>query len=163
YPRFAAQGGDWGAFVTTCLGAFHADKVAGIHLTLLAAGRDGDAPGPTTPDDVQQYLDELKHWEREETGYQWIQGTRPQTLAYGPSAATTSAAGPSWSQAGVSRRARSRPRSPPTSRSSSARCAEARTWHGGCNLDSYAEYRRLRAPSRIGRARLDRRRLRRIR
>jgi microsomal epoxide hydrolase len=83
YRRFAAQGGDWGAFVTTCLGAFHPEKVTGIHLTLLAAGRDGEATGPTPPDDVQRYLDELKHWEREETGYQWIQGTKPQTLAYG--------------------------------------------------------------------------------
>ena len=27
--------------------------------------------------------EELRHWEREETGYQWIQGTKPQTLAYG--------------------------------------------------------------------------------
>ena len=25
----------------------------------------------------------LTHWLREETGYQWIQGTKPQTLAYG--------------------------------------------------------------------------------
>jgi microsomal epoxide hydrolase len=83
YPRFAAQGGDWGAFVTTCLGAFHPDKLAGIHLTLLAAGRDEEATGPTPPDDVRKYRDELKQWEREETGYQWIQGTKPQTLAYG--------------------------------------------------------------------------------
>jgi len=25
----------------------------------------------------------LQHWQTEETGYQWIQGTKPQTLAYG--------------------------------------------------------------------------------
>jgi microsomal epoxide hydrolase len=82
YPRFAAQGGDWGAFITTCLGAFHPDKVAGIHLTLLAAGRDG-TPGAPPSAEEQSYLDQLKAWEREETGYQWIQGTKPQTLAYG--------------------------------------------------------------------------------
>ena len=82
YPRFAAQGGDWDAFVTTCLGAFHADKVAGLHLTLLAAGRDG-TPSATPTDDEKRFADELKAWEREETGYQWIQGTKPQTLAYG--------------------------------------------------------------------------------
>lgn len=29
------------------------------------------------------FLDELKHWLNEETGYQWIQGTRPQTLSFG--------------------------------------------------------------------------------
>jgi pimeloyl-ACP methyl ester carboxylesterase len=82
YRRFAAHGGDWGAFVTTCLGAFHADKVAGLHLTLLAAARDG-TPGPTPTADEARYLEQLRHWEREETGYQWIQGTKPQTLAYG--------------------------------------------------------------------------------
>jgi microsomal epoxide hydrolase len=82
YPRFAAQGGDWGAFVTTCLGAFHADKVAGIHLTLLAAGRDG-TPSANPTDDEKRFAEQLKAWEREETGYQWIQGTKPQTLAYG--------------------------------------------------------------------------------
>ena len=82
YERYAAQGGDWGAFIATCLGAFHAERVAGIHLTLLAAGRDG-TPAATPTDDERRYLDELEHWEKEETGYQWIQGTKPQTLAYG--------------------------------------------------------------------------------
>src|SRR5207253_2357381 len=32
YQRFAAQGGDWGAMVTTYLGARHAARVLGIHL-----------------------------------------------------------------------------------------------------------------------------------
>jgi microsomal epoxide hydrolase len=82
YGRFGAQGGDWGAFVTTCLGAFHADRVAGLHLTLLAAGRDTKPEAEPTPEE-RAYLEELQHWEREETGYQWIQGTKPQTLAYG--------------------------------------------------------------------------------
>ena len=40
YRRFAAQGGDWGAFVTSRLGAVHADKLLGIHLNLLAVRRD---------------------------------------------------------------------------------------------------------------------------
>jgi microsomal epoxide hydrolase len=34
-----------------------------------------------TPEE-RRYLDELALWLREETGYQWIQGTRPQTLAF---------------------------------------------------------------------------------
>ncbi|MBM3218129.1 MAG: epoxide hydrolase [Candidatus Rokubacteria bacterium] len=82
YRRFGAQGGDWGAFVTTCLGAFHPDRMTGIHVTLLAAGRD-TTPGATPSDEERAYLDQLARWEREETGYQWIQGTKPQTLAYG--------------------------------------------------------------------------------
>ena len=40
YRQFAAQGGDWGAFVTSRLGAVHADKVIGIHVNLLAVRRD---------------------------------------------------------------------------------------------------------------------------
>ena len=55
----------------------------GIHINLMmAAGRDASAfPDPT--EEEQRYLGDLAHWMREETGYQWIQGTRPQTLAFG--------------------------------------------------------------------------------
>ena len=82
YRRFAAQGGDWGAFVTSVLGASHPDRLAGIHVNLLAIRRDLNATKPPTPEE-QAYLEEVHHWMREETGYQGIQGTKPQTLAYG--------------------------------------------------------------------------------
>ena len=82
YRRFAAQGGDWGAFVTARLGLACPDHLAGIHVTLLGLRRD--LPPPAHPTEEERaYLEELRHWEREETGYGWIQGTRPQTLAYG--------------------------------------------------------------------------------
>ena len=32
YPRFAAHGGDWGAFVTAQLGHKYADRVIGTHM-----------------------------------------------------------------------------------------------------------------------------------
>jgi pimeloyl-ACP methyl ester carboxylesterase len=82
YPRFAAQGGDWGAFITSRLGAVHADKLIGIHINLLALRRDPKMlPDPTAEE--QRFLSQLEVWMKEETGYQWIQGTRPQTLAFG--------------------------------------------------------------------------------
>jgi microsomal epoxide hydrolase len=82
YPRFAAQGGDWGAFITSLLGLHYAERVVGIHLNLLPLRRDlGDPAQPTAEE--RAYLEELRQWLNEETGYQWIQGTRPQTLAYG--------------------------------------------------------------------------------
>jgi microsomal epoxide hydrolase len=82
YRRFAAQGGDWGAFVTSVLGLKYADRLAGLHVNLLAVRRDVVAP--SHPDaDERRYLEQLRHWQREGTGYQWIQGTRPQTLAFG--------------------------------------------------------------------------------
>ncbi len=82
YKRFGAQGGDWGAFITSRLGLAYPSRLAGIHLTLLGLRRDLTAPAEPT-DEEKAYLEELRFWEREETGYQWIQGTKPQTLAYG--------------------------------------------------------------------------------
>jgi len=82
YPRFAAQGGDWGAFVTSRLGLMHPDRLFGIHLNLLGVRRDPALlANPTAEERV--FLDQLQHWLKEETGYQWIQGTKPQTLAFG--------------------------------------------------------------------------------
>jgi microsomal epoxide hydrolase len=82
YRRFGAQGGDWGAFVASYLGAAHAERMLGVHVNLLAVPRD-PAALPTPSAEERRYLDELEHWSREEAGYQWIQGTKPQTLAYG--------------------------------------------------------------------------------
>ncbi len=82
YRRFAAQGGDWGAFVSSRLGVAHADKLLGIHLNLLALPRDVSAI-ETSTEEERRYVDELATFLKEETGYQSIQGTRPQTLAFG--------------------------------------------------------------------------------
>ena len=82
YQRFAAQGGDWGSFVASRLGFAHASKTIGIHLNLMPLRRDPQMVQEPTPEE-QSYLEELKTFLKEETGYQWIQGTRPQTLAFG--------------------------------------------------------------------------------
>jgi len=82
YPRFAAQGGDWGAFVTSRLGLMHAERLYGIHLNMLAVRRDPAMLANPTPEE-KAFLEQLQHWIKEETGYQWIQGTKPQTLAFG--------------------------------------------------------------------------------
>ncbi len=81
YRRFGAQGGDWGASITSRLGDAHADKLVGIHLNLLTVRRDRTNLANPTPEE-QRYLAELDAWLKEETGYQSIQGTRPQTLAF---------------------------------------------------------------------------------
>ncbi len=81
YQRFGAQGGDWGASITSRLGDVHADKLVGIHLNFLTVRRDRTNLDNPTPEE-QRYLGELDAWLKEETGYQVIQGTRPQTLAF---------------------------------------------------------------------------------
>lgn len=80
YSLFGAQGGDWGSFVAARLGYAYPERISGIHLNLLPLRRDPAAPA-TTPEE-QNYLEELRVFLKEETGYQWIQGTRPQTLAF---------------------------------------------------------------------------------
>lgn len=80
YERFAAQGGDWGAFVASVLGWKHPGRLLGIHLNLLAVRRDPKIPASSGEEAA--YLKSLGHWLHEETGYQWIQGTKPQTLAF---------------------------------------------------------------------------------
>lgn len=82
YPRYGAQGGDWGSFITSRLACDHPDRLAGIHLNLLPLRRDTAGIDARTEDETR-YLTELAHFLKENTGYQWIQGTRPQTLAYG--------------------------------------------------------------------------------
>ncbi|HUJ88004.1 MAG TPA: epoxide hydrolase [Burkholderiales bacterium] len=91
YTRFGAQGGDWGAFVASCLGHRHPQRMIGIHLNLLAVRRDPKEPA-SAPEEAA-YLGELRRWLKEETGYQAIQGTRPQTLAYGLSDSPAGLAG----------------------------------------------------------------------
>ena len=82
YRRFAAQGGDWGGITASRMGYAHAAKLIGIHVNLLAVRRESNMLSDPTPEE-RKYLDELAYWLKEETGYQWIQGTRPQTLSFG--------------------------------------------------------------------------------
>ena len=81
YARFGTQGGDWGASVSARLGLAHAANTIGVHLNMLPVRRDPAELGGSAAE--QQYKRELQHWLREETGYSTIQGTRPQTLAFG--------------------------------------------------------------------------------
>ena len=80
FRQFAAQGGDWGAGVASIIGQQYPSSVCGIHLNLLFAPRDPNASGSTAEE--QRYFEVLRHWLKEETGYQQIQGTKPQTLAF---------------------------------------------------------------------------------
>ena len=81
YTRYGAQGGDWGAMVTSRLGFADAQHVAGIHLNMV-----GVAPHPANRQNLSQaeqtFLKSMDKWRGEETGYQNIQGTKPQTLGY---------------------------------------------------------------------------------
>ena len=82
YPRYGAQGGDWGTSVTTSLAQQDAAHLAGIHLNPPIA-----APDPATFHDLtdreRESLAALEHAQRWEDGYSLVQSTRPQTVGYG--------------------------------------------------------------------------------
>jgi len=59
----------------------HADRLVGIHVNMMPVRRDPNMVKNPTPEE-RQFLDDLTLFLKEETGYQWIQGTRPQTLAF---------------------------------------------------------------------------------
>jgi microsomal epoxide hydrolase len=83
YERFGAQGGDWGAMVSAYLGAKHPASVMAIHLNMVPARplkEDRTIEG-LTPEEIADLM-EAREFMKEETGYQRIQGTKPQTLAY---------------------------------------------------------------------------------
>lgn len=82
FPKFAVQGGDWGAITATSMGVYQAEWLAGIHLNLLPLRPDEPLPAQPSAEE-RQYVANVAAWMKEEAGYQWIQGTRPQTLAFG--------------------------------------------------------------------------------
>lgn len=82
YDRFFVQGGDWGGFVASRIAHIYPDTVIGLHLNLLPVPRSGVA-GADASDEERAHFDRLETWLSEGVGYQWIQGTRPQTLSFG--------------------------------------------------------------------------------
>lgn len=81
YDRYIAQGGDWGAIITSWIGAEDADHCAGIHLNMVVAPPSDEMLDDATAEE-QAIFAELKHFQTEERGYSSIQGTKPQTLAF---------------------------------------------------------------------------------
>jgi len=84
HRRYGAQGGDWGALVTTWRGLLDPEHLAGIHLNMVVAG---PPPGEENPmeglsSQELQGLADMGEFQKNETGYQQIQGTKPQTLGY---------------------------------------------------------------------------------
>ncbi len=81
YDHYLAQGGDWGAAVTTALGLRHAGPCLGIHLNMPTVRAEPDAPDLT--ENEKDALEGLAHYRNWDSGYSKQQSTRPQTLGYG--------------------------------------------------------------------------------
>ena len=92
YDRYGAQGGDWGAAVTTAIGRTgvtnHRSRTggdinhcAGIHLNMPVAFPPAGMNKPTPEE--QAALEAMEHYQKWDSGYSKQQSTRPQTLGYG--------------------------------------------------------------------------------
>jgi len=85
YPAFGAQGGDWGASISTQLGLRHPDSVLGIHLNYIPGAYTpffGQGARPPSPEE-DRFLSERQRWFTTHGAYAHAQATRPLTLAYG--------------------------------------------------------------------------------
>jgi epoxide hydrolase len=82
YDRYGAQGGDWGAAVTTQIGRNRGHCV-GIHLNMPIARPAAGSGGGDFTEDEQRALAAFAEHQKWGTGYSKQQSTRPQTLGYG--------------------------------------------------------------------------------
>ena len=82
YDRYGAQGGDWGASVTSTMGVQRPDGLAAIHLNMAIAIPDRSTFDDLTPTE-QKALEDMAEHRRTGTGYSTEQSTRPQTVGYG--------------------------------------------------------------------------------
>jgi pimeloyl-ACP methyl ester carboxylesterase len=82
YRRFATQGGDWGAQVASLVAYLHTPDVIGLHVNFVALAPAEGARARDLDEDEKKFLADLMAFRQEEMGYQQIQGTKPQTLAY---------------------------------------------------------------------------------
>jgi microsomal epoxide hydrolase len=84
YDRYFAQGGDKGTLVSILLAANYPERVAAIHLNLMPA-IPPDGPDPTAGLEAEElrFLEANAAFAQTGAGYQLVQRTRPQTLAFG--------------------------------------------------------------------------------
>ena len=81
YENYGAQGGDWGAAVTTQIGRNigHCDA---IHIN-MPIGRPTPESLQDPTDEEKSALEGLTYYQEWDSGYSKQQSTRPQTLGYG--------------------------------------------------------------------------------
>jgi pimeloyl-ACP methyl ester carboxylesterase len=82
YTRFVAQGGDWGAAVTTAMGIARPPECAAIHLNMPLVFPEAEDLAELTEKEAAAVAS-MQFYREHDSGYAKQQGTRPQTLGYG--------------------------------------------------------------------------------
>jgi pimeloyl-ACP methyl ester carboxylesterase len=89
YPRYVAQGGDWGTAISAAMARQAPDGLLGIHVSfaqmvppdVLGRIRNGD-PAPADLSEAEKRAYGQVAFATYHRGYGVIQGTRPQTIGY---------------------------------------------------------------------------------
>jgi pimeloyl-ACP methyl ester carboxylesterase len=81
YPRFAVQGGDWGAGISTWMGLKFPERLLGVHLNYIPGSYVPFVDGEPTAEE-EAFLRSRAEWLDQSGAYGRIQGTRPLTLGY---------------------------------------------------------------------------------
>ncbi len=85
YSRFAAAGGDWGAFVTAQLGHKYSQRLIGAHVTLMSPldfFTGGSVPAEDYSESEAGWRERGQNFFLTEAGYYALQSTKPQTVAF---------------------------------------------------------------------------------
>lgn len=84
YDRYIAQGGDWGKVISLQLGLTAPEHVIGVHVNMLVTFPPPDSPEAVTElsEADRARLEHAAWFAQDGLGWQKIQSTRPQTLAY---------------------------------------------------------------------------------
>ena len=81
YTRWFAQGGDWGAIITTTMGRQAPEGLAGIHTNMPVARPTREDYADPSPE-VEEAKAAGEKYKTFDSGYSAIQSTRPQTIGY---------------------------------------------------------------------------------
>lgn len=81
YARWAAQGGDWGAAVTTTLGYKAPAGLAGIHLNMVLFQPTEQERREATPEE-RAMLASAERYDAVYAGYSKLQSARPQSVGF---------------------------------------------------------------------------------
>lgn len=81
YEKYIAQGGDWGAAVTSAMSLQNPASLIAIHLNMLIAGPSPEQAADPTPTETA-LMERMGTWSKQGRGYSEEQSTKPQTLAY---------------------------------------------------------------------------------
>ena len=84
YDRYGVQGGDWGGIIGRSLAGNYPDRVIGFHTNFVLGGPPPNTdPWTGVSEEERTLLADRREAFSEGSGYQEIQGTKPQSLGVG--------------------------------------------------------------------------------